>query len=140
MKLWIYLAASAAILASGFGAGYFVRDYQGMQRGEACARGITDGTLVGCRPVITRAFAARAAELAAQDTAVRDDAIASVTQGAQEQVIIYRERAADTAALNNVERTDQCATSPAFQLRREQLQRYAEGSSSDEPDPAQPPG
>ena len=140
IRLIAYGVAATLLLSAGTGAGYTWRSEVATHRRTICAASIVRGDLKDCSADLRNALQARAAMLAEQDIAVRDDAMQSISDGAAEQIIIYRERAASVAALNNVERTTECAASPAISLRRIQLQRDAEGDAADQSPPADAPG
>jgi hypothetical protein len=121
VKIWIYLLASALLLATGFGGGYQLRDWQATEAWAACAADIRFQTLEKCPTVIVTAFDAVKGDLAIKEIEYRDRAIPVIVQGSSD------DRAAQTAlldriaALSAVEKTNACAASPAFELRRRQL-------------------
>lgn len=120
--------------------GYEIRDRLATSRAERCAASILEGNTTQCRVEI-------------------QNALGQVTMGAKEKEIEYRDRTipvfvADStrdaelermyadrvAALSNVEKTNACAASPAFRLRREQLLDSEGPAVRSEPDADQNPG
>lgn len=121
MKIWMYLLASAALLAAGFGSGYQLRDWQATEAWVTCAGDIRDQTLEKCPTVIVTAFDAVKGDLAIKEVEYRDRAIPVIVQGSSDDRAAQTELLDRIAALSAVEKTNACAASPAFELRRRQL-------------------
>ena len=140
LKIAFIIGTIAMVSGTSVAIGFGWRSILATQRKAECAASIVAGDLAKCPEEIKNGFAARSAFLAAQDVGVREDAMQSISDGAVERTIIYRERAASVAEFSNVERTSECAASPAMQLRRRQLQRDAEGDAPNQPEAAGPTG
>ena len=130
MRAWLIGGSALALILAGYGAGYGTREFIGMRRVEACAQGIAQGRVEQCSDSIERAFKALGQQAAAQAVEERDAVTPEIAITVREVRAAAEAQARDVAALNRVEKTNACAASPAFQLRRRQLQLDAEARAN----------
>lgn len=121
IRIALAIGAAAALLTAGAAGGYKLRDYRAIKTREACAADIRLLTFEACPTILRTALEAVQGDLAITEIEYRDRTIPVIVQGSSE------DRAAQTAlldriaALSAVEKTNACAASPAFELRRRQL-------------------
>lgn len=141
MRTYLILGSALLLLAFGALGGYGAREFIGLQRIERCAAGIEAGQVEKCSPSIQRAFKALGQKAAAQAVEDRDAVIPSIAEGRRETRANAAAQGQQVAALNQVERTYACSASPAFQLRRRQLQLDLEaGADQSQPEADAPAG
>lgn len=110
MNPWFLIAA--ALVGSVIGVG----TYKGTVE-AACAANMPGS----CPTAIKNAFAKNQLVQVQKEVEVRDKIIPVLVHDGAEDQARQRELQADIDELNAVEKTDACASSPAFRLRREQL-------------------
>lgn len=140
---WVKIIVTCFILAFatavGFFGGYGLRENIGNRRIARCAASISSGELTACSPAIQGAANTLALRAAKQALDQRDETIQVQVERQIEYRYIREEREQDLVELSSVERTNACAASPAFQLRRRQLLAdFAAGAGTGQP-PAIPP-
>lgn len=139
IRLAIALAGAAVLVGAGFAGGHKVAGLQEAKRVELCAEGIRQANTEACPKRIIDAFAHLQTRALQETIVYRDRTIPVIIAGAS------AERAANTAvlaaieALNNEERTNACATSPAVAARRLQLCDTEGGADCAEPSAGEVP-
>ena len=120
---WFALGGAIGVFIVGGGAGYAVREEIGQRRIANCAKSVLDQSLTNCPVPIVTAFAAVKEKLKTTEIEYREGTIKVITGDQAQTARIAAQQAADMVALGQQERTNACADSPAFRLRREQLLR-----------------